>query len=59
MLRKGDLFQKGTSPTIYMALKDETVRGWVHCTAPYISVASKYKFNSNEDARTTYTEEGK
>lgn len=60
-IKKGDWFKVGTNGTYYLALKDETVRGYVHCYAPFVSVATKYKFNSNINALTVIPapEEGK
>jgi hypothetical protein len=46
-VKKGDWFKVGTNDTYYIALKDETVRGYVHCKAPFVSVATKHKFNTN------------
>lgn len=51
-IKKGDWFKNGTSDTYYLALKDESVRGYVHAKAPFISVARKYRFNSNLDPLT-------
>lgn len=57
-IKKGDRFWKGTSATIYEALKDESARGWVLCYAPEINVAAsrKFKFNTNHDPLTVIKE---
>lgn len=53
--KKGDLLQKDTSPTVYEVLRDETKTGYVTVTSEGV----KYRFNSNLQALTPYTEEGK
>jgi hypothetical protein len=58
-IKKGDRFWKGTSATEYIALKDESARGWVLCYAPHIDVAAsrKLRFNTNHDPITIIKEE--
>lgn len=58
-IKKGDRFYKGTSPTEYLALKDETARGWVLCYAHELNVGAsrKHKFSTNQDALTIIEEE--
>jgi hypothetical protein len=57
-IKKGDLFQKGTSATVYIALTDESARGWITCKAVYVSFGQKFRVNTNHDPITPYTEEG-
>lgn len=45
-IKKGDFFKKGTSDTLYLALSNETVRGWVRCKAPYVEMSRVMRFNS-------------
>jgi hypothetical protein len=56
-IQKGDRFYKGTSPTVYTALTDESARGWITATAWNISVATKFRVNSNHDPLTIIKEE--
>jgi len=55
-IKKGDFFWKGTSPTVYEALSDETQRGYVKCRAPWISVARDMRFNTTIDDLTILKE---
>jgi hypothetical protein len=41
-----------TGATLYLATKNETVRGWVECRSVYYDSARKLKFNTNTDALT-------
>jgi hypothetical protein len=51
-IKKGEFFMVNTGATLYLATKNETVRGWVECRSVYYDSARKLKFNTNTDALT-------